>query len=139
MISWHARCDCMLWNALWFYCVFWVFSYTIYDHLCLNCCISTKLSLGIQFMHTNISNMPDVTASYGIPLDIVTIFANFAQNWRILISEVFYHTHILLCLYARCNYKLWKVLWFDWFFEKFYVWYVIFSSNFSVVANDRYV
>ena len=41
----HATCDCMLWNAHWFYCVFLVFSYIIIDHSFLNCCISTKLSL----------------------------------------------------------------------------------------------
>ena len=41
----HARCDCKLWNAHWFYCVVWVFSYTTDDYLYLNCCISIKLSL----------------------------------------------------------------------------------------------
>ena len=28
----HARCDCKLWNTLWFYCDFWVFSYITDEH-----------------------------------------------------------------------------------------------------------
>ena len=44
-IYWHATCDCNLWNALWFYCIYKVFSYIIIDHSYLNCCISAKLSL----------------------------------------------------------------------------------------------
>ena len=75
---------------LWFYCVFWSFSYIIIDHSCLNCCISTKLS---RIMH--------------------------------LIN-----THILICWYARCNYKLLELVWFNKFFENFNVWYVLLSSSF---------
>ena len=41
----YARCNCKLWKAIWFYCIFWVFSYIFIEHSCLNCCISTKLSL----------------------------------------------------------------------------------------------
>ena len=40
----YAKCSCKWWKTLWFYCVFWVFSYIIVDHSCLNCCMSTKLS-----------------------------------------------------------------------------------------------
>ena len=43
--------------------------------------------------------MSDVTANYGIPLDFITLFANFAQNWRIIMSEVF-HLHQTLINYA---------------------------------------
>ena len=40
-----ARCDCKVWNALWFYWVFfWVFSNIFDDYSCLNFCISAKLS-----------------------------------------------------------------------------------------------
>ena len=34
LIYWHSRCDCKLWNAFWFYCVLWLFSY-IFDDLLL--------------------------------------------------------------------------------------------------------
>ena len=45
LIYQHDRCDCKLWNVPWFYCVFfWVFSYIIDDHSCLNYWIFTKLS-----------------------------------------------------------------------------------------------
>ena len=47
----HAGCDCKLWNALWFYCVFWIFSYIIIDHSCLNFCISNKLSLIVYLIN----------------------------------------------------------------------------------------
>ena len=52
-------------------------------------------------------------------------FANSAQNGRIFMSKVLYlhqtftvclsiNIHILICWRIRCNYKLWKVLWFNW-------------------------
>ena len=44
LIYLYARCNSKLWKALWFYCVFWVFSYMIDDHSCLKFCIFTKLS-----------------------------------------------------------------------------------------------
>ena len=78
MINWHVRFDWKLWNILWFYYVFWAFSYIILDHSCLNYCfISTKISL-IVCLIENIYwyiNMPDVTANYGIHLDFITFFA----------------------------------------------------------------
>ena len=40
----HARCYCRLAKALWFYYVFWVFSYIIDKNSCLMYFISTKLS-----------------------------------------------------------------------------------------------
>ena len=46
-----------LWNAFWFYCVFWIFSYIINDHSYLNCCISTNLSQIVCLMHTQISDI----------------------------------------------------------------------------------
>ena len=41
---------------------FWVFSYIFDDHSCLNCCISTKLSLIVYLINTDMSKcqmMPD--------------------------------------------------------------------------------
>ena len=63
-----------------------------YDHSCLNCCISIKLSLIVYLINTNVSciNMPDVTTSYGMPFNFIQFFANSTQNCRIFLSEVLY-------------------------------------------------
>ena len=53
LIYWYARCDCKLWNALWFYCIFLVFSYIIDDH-CLKYCLFTKLSQIVCQINTHI-------------------------------------------------------------------------------------
>ena len=42
-------------TLFWFYCVFWVFSYIFYDYSCLNCWISTRLSLIVCLINTNMS------------------------------------------------------------------------------------
>ena len=46
LILWYryARYDSKLWNASWFYCAFWVFSYTMGEPSCLEYCILSKLS-----------------------------------------------------------------------------------------------
>ena len=44
LIYWHARCICKFWKALWFYCVFRVFSYIIGEYSCQKYYIFTKLS-----------------------------------------------------------------------------------------------
>ena len=42
--------------------------------------------------------MPDVTANYEMPPNFITFFANFAQNWRIFMSEVLYlHQTLIYC------------------------------------------
>ena len=61
---------------------------------------------------------PEMTARYGRPFD-----------WQSFMSEVLYihqtftdcvsNTYILISQYARCNYKLRKVLWFDGILWKF--------------------
>ena len=51
----YARCDCKLWNALRFYCVFWVFSYIFDNYSCLNCCICTELSLIVYLINNDMS------------------------------------------------------------------------------------
>ena len=43
LIHRYVRCDCKLWSALWFYCVFWVFSHIIDCYSCRNRFIFTKL------------------------------------------------------------------------------------------------
>ena len=50
----HARCNCKLWKALWFYCVFWVLSYIIDEFSCLKYCIFTKLSQIVYLINIQI-------------------------------------------------------------------------------------
>ena len=89
----QTRCDCMLWSAPWFYCVFCEFLHISSNHSCLKCSIFSKLlqimfryivlqtftdCLLHQYMHTFCYiDMPNVTASYGMTLDFVTFFGNF--------------------------------------------------------------
>ena len=54
LIYWHVRCNCELWKALWFYCVFWVFSYFIDEFSCLKYCIFTKLLQIVCLINVNI-------------------------------------------------------------------------------------
>ena len=54
LMYWNSICNCKLWNALWFYCFFWVFSYIIDDHSCLNCCIYTKHSQIVYLISVHI-------------------------------------------------------------------------------------
>ena len=55
-ISQHVRCDCKIWNVLWFYYVFYkVFceiSHIIENHSCLKCYIFTKHSQNICLIDT---------------------------------------------------------------------------------------
>ena len=43
LIYWHSRCDYKLWNDVWFYYVFRVFSYIYDNHSCLNCSVIANL------------------------------------------------------------------------------------------------
>ena len=64
LIYWYARYNCKLCNALWFYCVFWVFSYIFDDHSCLNCCIFIKLSQIICLININILSYQHLKCNY---------------------------------------------------------------------------
>ena len=68
------------------------------DHSCLNYCNLTKLSqIVYQYWYVKIL---DVTASYGMHPNFITFFANFAQNWPIFMSEVFYlHQTLINCIF----------------------------------------
>ena len=79
LVYWHDRCDYKLWNAPWFYCVFWVFSYIIDEHSCLKYCIFTKLSQIVYLIDVLMytfwyDNMPNVTAGYGRFSDLIELF-----------------------------------------------------------------
>ena len=104
--------------------------------------------------------MPDVVACYGIPLYFIVFFGIFIHYWRSLMSEALYlhhrgkklewqlfylydlhqtltdcvscliDVHILICWPTRCNYKLRKVLWFNWVLWRFQCLERYSSSNF---------
>ena len=63
----HAGCNTKLWKTLWFYCVLWVFSFTIDEYSCLKYCILNKHSLIVCLIGVNISviNIPNMTSVYG--------------------------------------------------------------------------
>ena len=92
----HARCDCKLWKALWFYWVFCVFSYIFDDHLCLNCCIFTKLSL-IEYLinsNTNIRCVCNLWNTLWFYWFFLGIFIHFwwpscLSGWSFLQSKSF--------------------------------------------------
>ena len=72
-----------LWKALWFSWVFWVFSYIFEDILCLNYCISTKLSLIGNLINTDIS----ICRMWLQVMEHIDIFIHY---WGPFMSEVFY-------------------------------------------------
>ena len=70
----YARCNFSLWNAPWFYCVFfWVF---FIHNWSLNHSIFSKLSRVVCLINV----------------------------------------HSFLCQLSKCGCRLWKFLWFNWFF-----------------------
>ena len=94
----HARYDCKLWNAFWFYNVFWALSYIINDHSCLNCCISTKLSLIICLISTHIltyrharchSKLWNASWFYSIFFEFFTQLTNI-HVWSVIYSPNYY-------------------------------------------------
>ena len=115
LIYWHARCQCKLWNPLWFYYIF----LSIFIHYYWP--LSEFLYVHQTFLHTNISTCQ---MSQQVIEWFYSVFANLAHNWRIFMSEVLYplfiptkllrivfliNTFILICWNAKCNYKLQKV------------------------------
>ena len=61
----YVKSDYNLWNVLRFYCVFFGYCYIL---LIIVCLISTYICY---------INIPDVTASYGMPLDFTVFFKEF--------------------------------------------------------------
>ena len=76
-----------------FIAAFCVFSYIIIDHLCLNCCTSTKLSLIVFLIniHILICQYARCDCKLWNPLEFIAFFANFAHNWLIFMSDVLYY------------------------------------------------
>ena len=54
LMYWYARCNCKLCCVPWFYCIFWVFSYTIDEYSCLKSFIFNKLSQIICLINVHI-------------------------------------------------------------------------------------
>ena len=125
LIYWHARCNCKLWNAILFYCVFsgililfWrpFMSELLYPHQTFIDYVSN------QYWY---AEMPHVTASYGKSPNFKFFFRilhNFGEylylkyciSTKLLRIVCLINTFILICWYARCNYKLRKVPWLNW-------------------------
>ena len=90
----------------------------LYIHQTFTDCISN------QYWYVKMSDVSDETANYGMPTNFITFFFKefciklIINVWSIVpfikLSEIVYliNTHTLICWYARCNYKLWKILWF---------------------------
>ena len=72
MICQNAWCDFNLWNASWFYCVFWKFSHIIYVLSIVSLPNFHRLCLiNNTFKH---NDMPDVPTGYGMQPDLISIF-----------------------------------------------------------------
>ena len=72
----YTRCDCKLWNASWFYCVFKEFSYIIDENPCLEYCIFHQTFTDCVFLS----------------------FRAFSGNFNILLHV----WHVLTILYQLC-------------------------------------
>ena len=110
--------------------------HTFFDYSCLNCCISTKLSLIISNQYWY-AKMSDVTASYVMPLIFITFFRILHKIDEYSCLKCCISTKLLqiVCLIntfmiSRYNYKLRKVPWFDWVLENFIVWNVALHQAF---------
>ena len=86
----HARYDCKLWNAHWFYWVFLgIFIHFIDDHSCLKCCIFTKLLqimclINIHNTHIMICNL------FRLILIFILIIIAKRKLWIWWRSEIIY-------------------------------------------------
>ena len=70
-------------------------------------------------------DMPDVTANYGMHLDFIQFFLyinddhsclNYCISTKNSLIMCLSYTHILIYRHARCDCRLWKVIWFFWIF-----------------------
>ena len=142
----------LTWPKLWFLRLFFSagrkhcsMSHKKDRHLSLVTYIFTKYEQNLCLI--NIHNIPDVTASYGKSLDFIALLGIFLYYRQPLMSELFYlhqtftdyvcnNVHILVFQHAKCDCRLWLVLWSNaFFFWQFsyiilHVWNVRTSSNF---------
>ena len=82
-------------------------------------------------------NMPDLTASYGTPLILLRLFGYFHDDHSCLNYYIFIkllqiicliNLHILVCQNAKCDCKLWKILWFNCVFLRVFIHYDMFQT-----------
>ena len=131
---WHARCAASYGRSFDFIAFFGHF-HILLDYLCLNCCISTKLSLIIYLINTDMSNY-QMWLQVMECLLILLCFLYKINGYSYLKCCIpnFYgclmNTFILICWYARCNYKLRKVFWFSWVLWKFQCLIIFFFNKF---------
>ena len=79
LVYWHARYNCRLWKALWFYCV----SSPNFHRLCV----------WLMYTFWNV-NMPIVTAGYGRFSDSIAFFVYFSYVWNDISSSNFYKLYV---------------------------------------------
>ena len=103
LIYLFAKCNCNLWKAFWFYCVFLGFSYIIDKHSCLKYCIFTKLSRIVFLINVQIlvywHAKCDCRLRKVLLFDCV-LFKNFhiiLHIWNVIASSNFYK----LCIKAE--------------------------------------
>ena len=105
LIYGHSRCDCKLWNAPWFYYVFWVVSY-INNWLLMSELLylhKKKHSLIVYLIDTDVSKCQMCLQVMESFLILWLFFANSAQNWQILMSEVIYLHQTFICYVFDVN------------------------------------
>ena len=123
----HARYDCILWNALWFYNIFghffmhyyWTFmSEWLYLHQTFTDYISNQYT-HIYIRHARChSKLWNTFWFYSVFLWILYTIdeyscVTYGISTKLLRIVCLINTFILIWWYARCNWKLRKVPWFN--------------------------
>ena len=107
----YFKCICKLWNAIWFNCVFWIFFHTLMTTIHVWKVVSApnfhRTCICLMYIFWYI-NMPNVTASYGTFLDLITFFGNLIKQ-----SQPQFWTHKIYP-----SYHLWPAHTFDFFYHK---------------------
>ena len=120
----NNRCNCKLWNALWLYCVVWIFSHIIYEHSYLKYYIFTKLLQIVCLINTHIywhvrynCKLWHAYWIYCFFWELCTQLTNI-HVWSIVgiftkLSLIVYLMNInfLIWWYVRYDWKLWHAPW----------------------------
>ena len=97
MIYQHARYDCKLWNALWFY--------IIDEYSWLKYCISTKLSLIVYLIITDLSKCQMYLQGMERSLFLLRFLCIFIHYWRVFMTKVLYlYQTFTDCVSHQCWY-----------------------------------
>ena len=142
LMYWYARFNCKLWNIFWFCCdrsktlpYVWKKYLKNERYLCLVTHSFTKHSQNVCLINTHIlvnryprcdCKLWNASWSYRV----FWVFSYIGDEHSCLkyciftkLSQIVYpiNVHILVCQHARCDCRLWKILWFYAFLENFHV------------------